>query len=820
MTLLVAPCPAQRKSVSFCCNSSHIAVAVRGLVMVFRAEKSEMVFEFSVEVMDGPTPLLSFNDSPYSDELILAAYSNESITIISCDRREVVFQANTGGAYLVWNPILRSSFYYFSVDRILEHWVVDLGVTPIQARSDWQTEFTSPPIRMVICPMAPASFFVLTMAGIVHHFARSPPENPPRLIRPIVCENKDERIIDIAATNMEFIVIITKHSLALYHIFKFKLVWILNLDPSSVSFMRVLCHSGYPNYIFALMENRHFYALKYSREKKGFEFREYFAFHSFSNNFIRSFSVFGDSFIFFTTDMKLNVVSYDEKRNRFSVVWLYRLPMYSTSVMPCYNAQYLAYVAKSGAMEILNSKTLRYLRTYQYDVPVFGVALLKKWCVFATETDIYMLDLESNVVTKVLSYSEIFSKRSFVRFSDMKTCGNFVFVRLGDHTIVKVEVNEKPSYEHQSFKSITAYDVVSDSKTGFYLFIQTEQGILEMYSSKWQVVCSYEIELTNIAGFVNIQGDVGVFLRTGTIMFGTRNVILCECDKALFAANMLIIQTKEALLCYRYENEFFLVTSWPEKGCQLLSFDGETISYLTQNQNLKTRLITDVPEAQMTRTVNWPWIGFLEKDWLKHTLTILCETLSYVSPVPDDVTEIRFFFDREQEPYRLAPGESQERMFRNVFLCFAGVPLTETQQQMFTECAKSWEADRRLTNAAVMYHFLGQQRKAADCLIEMRNFHLGLCYAMCHDFDDIVHTGILKFAMEKAQRGETVLAASMAMKIHEYHIALHILCESKLYAHMRNLISRTGTIDTTSYTNIVPQIRPLSELIEEMDNAN
>lgn len=821
MSLLVAPWQAHRKDVSFCCNSSHVAIAVKSMVMVFRAEKSGLVFEFSVQAGNGSqVPLLAFNDSPYSDELILAAYTKESIAIISCDRRQVVFQADTGGEYLAWNRVSRSSFYYFSVDRVLEHWVLDLNANPIAARVDWQTEFSSPPMRMVICPMAPASFFVLTLDGTVYHYARSAPNNPARLIRPIVCEKENETIVDIAATNMEFIVIITQHAIGLYHIFKFELVWILRLDKTSVGFMRVVSHSNYSKYIFALMENRQFYALKFSRKKKGFEFRNVFAFHAFSTNFIRSFSVFGDNFIFFTTDMRLNVVAYNEKRDRFSVVWLYGIPMFSMKLMPSVNEKYLAYLGDDHSIQVLNSKTLQYLRSYRYESSVVGLTLLKQKCVFVTETDVFLLSLETNAITRVLSYSDIFPKRLCARFADMKTCGDLVFVRLNEYTIVKVSI-ENPKYEYHSFPSIVDYQVVADPKAEFYLFLQTQEGAVDVVSSNWKVVCSYEMVLSKVAGYVNIQGDIGVYLKSGTIMFNDHNVVLCECQKVLFAANSLIIQTADAVLFYRYENDFFFVDSWAEKNTTLISFNGEDIVYLTRDGYLKIRSITDTPARKITHTVNWPWDGFLEKSWLKHTLTIFCETLSCLVPVPDDVTEIRFFFDREQEPYRLAQGENPDRMYRNLFLCCAGIPLSESQREMFTECAKSWELDRRFTNAALMYHFLKEHRRAAECLIEMRSFELGIYYALCHNFEDLAHKGTLKYAIEKAKRGETVLAAAMAMRVGEFHIALHLLCEKQLYTHMNSVISRAGSVTPTEHLDLTmpggKPIRPLQEIIDEVE---
>ncbi|OHT08959.1 hypothetical protein TRFO_22292 [Tritrichomonas foetus] len=817
------------QQVTFGCCSTYVAFGYPNFIILYKIINNRYEYDFYLKITDTNAPYLVFNDNCQSENLILAAFSQKCITFIDVNQKVIISTISTGCEYFLWDLLIPYSFYQFTLNGILQHCILKPSSNYQKYDVNWSYEFAEPPIRIIIPQNSPNSFFVLTYDGIFYHFTRSNPSKLPRLVRAVNIDSSNQKITDIYTTYLDFILIITPNEIAFYHYLKFKLVWMLRKAKHSPNFFRAYSHPTYPDYLFILLENRDFCLYKFSHEKKAFTVSGIsLSFQRFEKKFIRSIYVHDDGFLFFTNDLKVSFVKLTPKL--FIIQNTFSAPLQSSksSAFSLYKGK-LAYYHHSNHIHIVNSQTLELKNRIAVSKPVIDIIWYNEdILIYATSIAVTAVYLSPFFKEKVLLSSHLLSSSTdSLSLSCMKYCNGNLLIKLGTNCIVSFSLTS-PKKDLYTLKNCINFEAI-EYKNSFSLAIQIEDDIVTIYTDKGKMIQTISASLGDIAGFFVVNDSISTYFKNGNLLINKEIKRLYPASSIKFVNNILFVASSQNIYCYRYDDTFQLQSDIKEKNACIHMIDENIILYQTQEKAIKT-IIFELNDQMVLinqnckkfsttncdKFVKWPGYERLQNQYIEKVLYMTLDILSYTIPILDDITEIGFLLGEKLPPLQLMDGESPSNFYRNIFLSFADIELSETQKVDFLYCAKAWETCQRFMNAAVMYHFLKEHKKAAKCLIGIRMYDLCIYYSRKYNLPKLEKNAILKSSIYIGRKGDYITAAFLANHLGEIHLALHFLYLGSLFYYIIDIIDKNidGIRETTFHEDFLGfQIVPLDEII-------
>lgn len=775
--------PHSNKEISFTCCTNYSAISVHGLIMIFQNDErnKKIKFKYSIKINNQNYQKLKFNENYYSTRLILASYSSNTIIFIDVLKRKVIKVLSIITTDIFWDVLFQNSFFHVGDGSILQHFSLDFDSDNDVKDKNWSIDVLSLPKKLIFHPFYSENMLLLTENGYVYHFKIKSGSKLPILIKKF--NNETNKIIDINASSFDFFIIITDHSIGVYHLNDNRLVWVICVSNYFPDFVGGISHPNYLNYFFVFSNNHRFYAWKFSKKQNVFKVKnsEFILFH-LDFNFHGEFYTLWDRFIFLANNSSLETFVFF--KNKFIFKDIYYLPIISNKYgIPSKYRNNFLFLTQTNILSAMCQNEIK-IRISHSDIILDALWFDDNSIVFNTSNSIYIYNINFNTQKLILSSGFVHNNGKEM-FSNLKSICGLIFIQLGDSCVISINPKTKEK-ELYTLDDIVSYELISNVQDSFIIIFKTKDQKIKLMTPNGKIPYqTYDIPYETISGFININGDIGIYLTNGQIVFAVHKMKLQPASKILYNNGILIVSTAKEILVYKYFNKDFIpVCVFDIKNSEIISFDGNVILLVTKEKILSTISLNYNQSKQENNEENiiFPSTKYLDFDYIKSNYLNMIYLFSSLKQIPKEVIDIRFLMN---ENILLSSNYADfNEIYRNVFLSFYGIQLTKQQKELIFNSLKY--ADE--SDLPIFYHFINEHNKVVECLIQKKQYEFGIFYSHKYGLIDMENKCISCIIDQKIKRKEFIYAAAIACHIKDYNLAISILSANGFKSHMNKII--------------------------------
>lgn len=794
MTLFFPVKEESPKTYSLACCSSHVAVCVDNFLIIYKKQENSYQIDFSVELPEKIAPNLRFNDIDYSESLYLAAYSNEILTIIRILPNTILKTFITGVNILLWDMIQQNSMFTATSSNTLQHCVLNINLlNQITIGIDWTCKFDHPIKQLLIPKNSPNSIFVLLENGSLHYYQRSSNSNKFRLIRDMNIEIEGEKIIDIGDSFSDFIIFMTEHVLCFYHILKFKICSVITLTGNYSSFKKIYSIPEYPFKFFILTNHRTLIHWDFCFETGAYKVMPNpYKFMTKSSEVVDTICPSEEGFYYISDKhriLHLNIIN-----NEITIKESILIPIANNIKLISTVDNNFAFTNDMAQLCIADNGNIKNI--LNQDEKIIGISYPDKESIYyVTENQLMKMSISPIIVQKQILSSSFIDSSKLIHFKDMKTSGPFIAVRIGEHRIFVMNTKEDKQTYLYFYEDLVDYMITEMEESLFVLTIGLKGKKTLIVDQNYVILSTIYTDITDASSTIEFDNQLIIVKKNGSLISQNKTyrfTYLPYHSSACYnyRTKSVCITTSSAVVVYSLITDSLQeVFNIPDPDSTIISFDGNTINYITKSFAVKQTSIAEKSSDKMRieNEVKHRWLKtpFSDLNLTKQSLIVGASILEKCDQTPDDVSEIRYFFGLKQVPSPMMSRESTSKLYRGIFMSLKDISISQDQIDQINAVSDIWSKSSRFINAAVMQHFVGDKEKAALSLMQMKQYELSAAYANENNFADIAKKAACMYAFQRANKGMNVEAASILVNYNEYHAACHVLYSAQLFDKMK-----------------------------------
>ncbi|EAY17893.1 hypothetical protein TVAG_011190 [Trichomonas vaginalis G3] len=716
------------------------------------------------------------------------------MTIISIDDKKVLSTFISNCVHLVWDILQLASMFTCSDDNVIQHASIDFGPNnQVNLGIDWSCQFNDVITKLVVPNSSPNTLFVLTNEGSIHFYGRSANYKYFRSIREINFQIEGEKVIDIADSFSDFLILMTEHMICFYHTLKFKISSVITTSLKFTSFTRLITIPKYPFKFFTLTKHKTLIQWCFDFETGSFKIiPNPYKFMTKNTEMVNTLSISENGFYYLSD--KLRIINLSVETTDIMVQKSFDIPIISYPKLISAIGNNIAFINYARQLCITNNGKVNTI--INSEGPIIGLAFPSPSLImYITENEFYSLSIKPPMYKNLILTSSFIDQTKSINFQDMKESGGIVAVRIGQNRIFVINSKDQKQTELYFFENLVDYYITEMKEPSFVLTVGLKGKNTIILDPNHNVLSDNKVDFSEISTTVKINDEIMLLKKNGTLVTTTDLMKMMTFpihQSAIYhnTSSTICISNSTNIYVFSVKGEAPREThSFNDNEINLISFDGYTITYLNKAKSVK-QVMLSIRSGSMTNIHekpqnNFPTTYFSNPEVMKNALIASAYIMEKGDQPPDDVSEIKFFFDIKQRPITLLKGENTSRLYRGAFMSLKGVEIDDDMRLQFEECCNSWTKSSRFINSAVMQHFLGDEKSAAQSLIEMKQYELAASYSFEHSFYDIAKMAAAHYAFQRASKGMSVEAASVLMTFDEYHAACHILYNSQYFEKMK-----------------------------------